>query len=269
MPRPSVAARCCAADGGFLVVHAVELLAQPGAWVALKRTIETGVLEIGAAAAGLLGMPRPLEPDPIPIDVKVVMVGERQHYDALWNGRPRLPRAVRHPRRLLDRHADGRECPAALRGRRRGRLPARGACRPPRPARSARWSRTASPAPAAANRVSTRFGDTIRAGPRGRPRRGRRRSAATTSSGRWPRAPAREGLMEERMQLMLEEGIVLVSTSGEAVGRVNGLSVYDLGYHAFGKPTRITASAAPGPGRHHQRRARGAACRATSTTRAS
>ena len=48
------------------------------------------------------------------------------------------------------------------------------------------------------------------------------------------------------MQDLLEEGIVLVSTAGAAVGRVNGLSVYDLGYHAFGKPTRITASAAPG-----------------------
>jgi predicted ATP-dependent protease len=52
--------------------------------------------------------------------------------------------------------------------------------------------------------------------------------------------------MEERMQLMLEEGMVMVSSAGAAVGRVNGLSVYDLGYHAFGKPTRITASAAPG-----------------------
>ena len=48
------------------------------------------------------------------------------------------------------------------------------------------------------------------------------------------------------MEDLLEEGIVLVSTGGSAVGRVNGLSVYDLGYHAFGKPTRITASAAPG-----------------------
>ena len=48
------------------------------------------------------------------------------------------------------------------------------------------------------------------------------------------------------MQDMIEEGLVLVSTGGRAVGRVNGLSVYDLGYHAFGKPTRITASAAPG-----------------------
>ena len=86
-PRPGRAAhvplrrdhdpRRHAAAGGrrVPVVHAVELVAQPGAWVALKRTLETGQLEIGAAAAGLLGIPRPLEPDVIPVDVKVVMVG--------------------------------------------------------------------------------------------------------------------------------------------------------------------------------------------------
>jgi predicted ATP-dependent protease len=52
--------------------------------------------------------------------------------------------------------------------------------------------------------------------------------------------------MEERLQGMLEDGTLLVATTGRTVGQVNGLSVYDLGYHAFGKPTRITASAAPG-----------------------
>ena len=60
------------------------------------------------------------------------------------------------------------------------------------------------------------------------------------------RARPRGRPIEERLQAMLEEGTCWSSTSGRAVGQVNGLSVYDLGYHAFGKPTRITASAAPG-----------------------
>jgi predicted ATP-dependent protease len=60
------------------------------------------------------------------------------------------------------------------------------------------------------------------------------------------RRERREGLIPERLQDLLLEGVLLVATSGSAVGQVNGLSVYDLGYYAFGKPTRITASAAPG-----------------------
>jgi predicted ATP-dependent protease len=95
------------------------------------------------------------------------------------------------------------------------------------------------------NRVSTRFGDTISL-----LREAAHGAGETITRDDVERALAarlhREGLIEERMELMLEEGMVLVSTSGEAVGRINGLSVYDMGYHAFGKPTRITASAAPG-----------------------
>jgi predicted ATP-dependent protease len=58
----------------------------------------------------------------------------------------------------------------------------------------------------------------------------------------------RDGALEERIQELLLEGTLLVETNGTAVGQVNALSVYDLGYTMFGKPTRITASASPGRG---------------------
>ncbi len=233
-----------AADGGFLIVHAVELLEVPGAWVALKRTLETGVLEIGAAAAGLLGMARPLEPDPIPIDVKVVMVGERRHFDMLWHGDPDF-------RALFGIRADfSSDMPMGEEALRRYASVVAGLCSREHlpPAEAGAIGALVEDGVARAgrrNRVSTSFGETcalVREAAHG--------AGASITRADVERALAarrrREGLMEERMQLMLEEGMVLVSTSGEAVGRVNGLSVYDLGYHAFGKPTRITASAAPG-----------------------
>jgi predicted ATP-dependent protease len=233
-----------AADGGFLIVHAVEVLEVPGAWVALKRTLETGLLDIGAAGAGLLGLPRPLDPDQVPIDVKVVMVGERQHYDALWHGDPDF-------RGLFGIRADfSSDMTMGDEALKRYASVVAGVCQrehlPPAEAGAigllvedgiARAGRR--------NRVSTSFGDTLSL-----VREAAHGAGETIGRDDVERAlqarRRREGLMEERMQLMLEEGLVIVSTSGEAVGRVNGLSVYDLGYHAFGKPTRITASAAPG-----------------------
>jgi Lon-like ATP-dependent protease len=51
----------------------------------------------------------------------------------------------------------------------------------------------------------------------------------------------RHGLSEDRTHELITDGVVHVATSGETVGQVNGLAVYDLGHHRFGKPTRITA----------------------------
>ena len=46
------------------------------------------MLEIGGAAPGAFGLPRALEPDPVPVDLKVVLIGERWAHDALYRGDP-------------------------------------------------------------------------------------------------------------------------------------------------------------------------------------
>ena len=166
-------------------MHAVEVLEVPGAWVALKRTLETGLLDIGAAAAGLLGLPRPLEPDQVPIDVKVVMVGERQHYDALWHGDPDF-------RALFGIRADfssdmpmGAGGAAALRrASSRGSASAR-ACRPPTAGAIGALVEDGIARAGRRNRVSTSFGDTPVARARGRAR-----GAATSDRPRRRRAGA-------------------------------------------------------------------------------
>lgn len=56
----------------------------------------------------------------------------------------------------------------------------------------------------------------------------------------------RSDLPEEKMQDFIEEGMLFIETSGAVVGQVNGLSVYALGDHVFGRPSRITASYALG-----------------------
>ena len=176
--------------------------------------------------------------------MKVVIVGERQHYDALWHADPDF-------RALFGVRADfSTDMPMGESALKRYAAVAAGVCQAESlpPAEAGAVGALVEDGVARAgrrNRVSTRFGDTIRL-----LREAAFEAGETIGRDDVERALAararRESLIEERMELMLEEGLVLVSSSGEAVGRVNGLSVYDLGYHAFGKPTRITASAAPG-----------------------
>jgi predicted ATP-dependent protease len=56
----------------------------------------------------------------------------------------------------------------------------------------------------------------------------------------------RVNLTEQKLREVIEEGILLIDTQGEKVGQVNGLSVIDLGDHAFGQPSRITAKCSMG-----------------------
>ncbi len=52
----------------------------------------------------------------------------------------------------------------------------------------------------------------------------------------------RSNLPEEKIQELIQQGVLLISTQGKAVGVVNGLSVYDLGDHVFARPSRVTGS---------------------------
>jgi ATP-dependent Lon protease len=56
----------------------------------------------------------------------------------------------------------------------------------------------------------------------------------------------RHNLIETRIREMIQEGTLLVDVSGTRVGQVNGLSVMEIGGYSFGKPVRITATAALG-----------------------
>ena len=63
---------------------------------------------------------------------------------------------------------------------------------------------------------------------------------------RWPAKMERHNLIETRIREMIEEGTLLVDVCGTCVGQVNGLSVLEIGGYSFGKPVRITATAATG-----------------------
>jgi predicted ATP-dependent protease len=58
----------------------------------------------------------------------------------------------------------------------------------------------------------------------------------------------RSSLYQEHVQELISQGTLLIDTTGQTVGQINGLSVISIGDQSFGQPSRITASAGPGRG---------------------
>ena len=236
------------ADGGFLILEARDVLAEPGAWKVLIRSLRSGMLEIvPAELASPFGAPF-LKPDPIPINVKVVLIGDGGLYEIL-NGTdpdfgqlfkvladfestiPRDRTGVRYYAGVISRIARDedllpfrREAVVALVDHgariagRRDRL-------------TTRFGRLADIAREAAfladkeNRRSVQRNDVREA-----IRRGRRRADL----------PAR------RFRQMIAEGTIGIRTTGTEIGQVNGLAVVSTGPLTYGFPQRITATVGPG-----------------------
>ena len=71
------------ADGGFLVLDAADLLAERGCWRMLMRTLRTGLSEVVPPEMGWPSSAQSLKPEPIPIDVRVVLIGDQKTFREL------------------------------------------------------------------------------------------------------------------------------------------------------------------------------------------
>ncbi|MCL5942751.1 MAG: AAA family ATPase, partial [Actinobacteria bacterium] len=75
-----------AANGGFLILEARDVLLKPYAWDALKRTLKTGMVRIEDVGQQIgLAMTSTLDPEPIPLSAKVVLIGEPLIYYLLYS----------------------------------------------------------------------------------------------------------------------------------------------------------------------------------------
>src|SRR5437773_2720029 len=149
------------ADGGFLIMYALEALSEPGVWRALKRTLNHNRLEIQPQEIFYPFGGSALKPEAVDINVKVILIGDRQLYELLYEYEEDC-------RKIFNVHG------------------------------------------ALSSKIE------------------------------------RHNLIETRIREMIEEGTLLVDVSGARVGQVNGLSMLEIGGYSFGKPVRITATAALG-----------------------
>lgn len=233
------------ANGGYLVLNARDVLNHAGVWEGLKRVIrnrEMG-LEDPAEQAGFF-VPQGMRPQSIPLDVTVIVIGDESIYRMLtaadqedfrdlfkvkaeFNDQVDLtPENLKtycaficricHEEELLAFHASG----------------------------AGRVVEFAARMVSDQKKLSARFGQIkdllIEAD------YWARKDSSEMVHGKHVKQALDQNVhrlnhIEERMREMINQGTVLLETTGAVVGQVNGLAVYDLGDISFGRPTRITA----------------------------
>jgi len=239
------------ANGGYLVVDAHKLLQQPFAWSALKRALRAAEVHIESPAQMLsLVTTVSLTPQPVPLDVKVVLIGARWLYyllsqldfeflelfkvavdfedDLSWNSETSTAYA-----QLIATIAR-REKLRPLDGGAVGLVIEHGA-------------RLADDATKLSMRIG-QMADILRESDYWAGQAGRDLVDAACVQQAIDAQRRRGDRVPVRVQEMIQRGLVLIDTSGAKVGQVNGLSVASLGTTTFGKPTRITAKVRVGRG---------------------
>jgi lon-related putative ATP-dependent protease len=240
------------ANGGFLILDARRLLTEPFAWDALKRCLDTGTIQIISAAEKLsLMATTTLEPDPIPLDIRVVLVGDRMLHMLLVALDPDFGQLFKL---TADFDEDMARTPEslALFARLVATTAAREGLRPVARDGVAALVEAAVRDAGDQEKLSIRIDalwDLLREADHEAGRTGRAAVAAEDVEAARAAAERRAGRLRDRMQEAIARGTVMISTTGAAVGQVNGLTVASLGAARFGWPTRITARVRMGAGK--------------------
>ncbi len=239
------------ANGGYLVLDVRRILTQPFAWEDLKRALRSGQIRIDPPERLLgFGGAGSLEPDPIPLNVKVILVGDRLMHLLLTELDPEFAGLFKVAVDFEDQapRADGGEM-------RMARLVA-GIVRDEklRPLEQGAVARVVEHAARLADdgeKLTTRvrdIADLVRETDHAAAAAGRGVASAADVQAALDAADRRRDRIRRRTYEAIAEGTLLVDTAGTQVGQVNGLSVVQLGGWSFGRPSRITARVRLGRG---------------------
>jgi lon-related putative ATP-dependent protease len=239
------------ANGGFLIVETERILTKPFAWEALKRALLDQELRIESAGQLMsLGSPVSLDPEPIPVDVKVVMLGTRLHYYLLAEYDPDFPQLFKVAAEFVDRIERNDENVQlyarllATLARREKLLPlSRGAVG----AVIDQSIRNVADGERLSAHTRT-FIDLIREADFIARSDDAHRVEANHVTDAVHRQIDRLDRIRADVHEQILRGNVHIQIEGEAIGQVNALSVLQLGDFAFGQPSRITATARLGRG---------------------
>jgi lon-related putative ATP-dependent protease len=239
------------ANGGFLVLDVLDVIRHPFAWDALKRSLRSGEVRIESLGEEFSAVPlASLRPEPIPLDLKVVLIGSSFAYLVLYSldedfrelfkvkadFAPELDWTSEHHRnyaafvsrwvrendlRHFDRAAIARliEHGARLRENQR-KLSAR----------------------------LIEISDVVSEASFWAEREGHDVVEAEDVEVAIRKREFRSSLIEERVRELVEDGTIVIATDGEQVGQVNGIAIADLGDYSFGRPARVSARVSLGRG---------------------
>ncbi|MDH4266413.1 MAG: AAA family ATPase, partial [Deltaproteobacteria bacterium] len=236
------------ANGGYLVLNALDVFMEPGVWIALKRTLRNRSMEMQSFDPFYLFASSALKPEPVEIRVKVVMIGDaylygmlyavdedfkkifkiKADFDTVMERKEETQmqyasfiRKICHDENLLPFDRSGVaaviEHGVRLAGRQK-KLSTEFHRITDILREASYWAKKDKSEVIAAKHVDQAVTEKI----------------------------YRKKMIEEKIQEMIEDGIIMIDSDGATVGQVNGLSVYDMGEYAFGKPSRITAKTSIG-----------------------
>ena len=236
------------ADGGYLIMYSLETISEPGVWRALKRTLNHNRLEIQPLEMFYPFGGSALKPEPIQINVKVILIGDREMYELMYDFEEDFRKIFKVRVEFDEEMAMNDSVIAEYAGRLRALSEKENLWPFDRGAFAAILEYGVRRA-GRRNKVTARFVDIAdlareanyeaKAANETVVRAAHVRKALSSKM-------ERHNLIETRIREMIEEGTLLVDVSGQRVGQVNGLSVLEIGGYAFGKPVRITATAALG-----------------------
>src|SRR5271168_2438850 len=236
------------ADGGFLVMYALDTMTETNVWRTLKRTLNHGKLEIQPIDMFFPFSTAALKPEPIDVHTKVILIGDREMYELLYDYEDDFKKIFKvrvefdeemnwsdevlryyggRLRKLVDDekllHIDRSGVAAILEhgvrlDGRRGKI-------------TTRFFDLADLARESCYVARHTGGEIITAE--------HVRQALDAKIDR-------HNLLETKIREMIEQNLVFIDTTGGRVGQLNGLSVLEIGGYAFGKPVRISASVALG-----------------------
>lgn len=239
------------ANGGYLLLSALDVLSNPGVWPALKRTIKTkeAGIEEPLEQLGLM-MPQGMRPQPMPINVKIILIGEpliyhllATHDEDFWE----LFKVKADFDFELKRSEDNIKAFAAF---------IAGYCqecdtRHFDPTGVARVVEYASRMVADQEKLSSRFAmikELLDESEYWAKMDGNGLVSAKHVDHAVEERRFRHDLTEEKIREMIGQGTIMIDLDGSEVGQVNGLSVISLGDTTFGRPSRITCKTFLGRG---------------------
>jgi lon-related putative ATP-dependent protease len=230
------------ANGGFLVLSLTDIIEEPAVWPALKRALKNKKVAIQTIDMLLFMSSSGIKPEPIDIDLKVVLIGDAYSYQVLYMydedfkkifkvkadfdiEMSNVPENIVKYAQFVKNVADKEKL-----------LP---------------FHKTAVAAiieegvriAGRQDKLTTRFSDIadiVREAHYWAKKGGSKVVQGKHVEKAIEEKIRRVNLVEEKIRELLENGTILLDIKGEKIGQVNGLSVYDVGDYAFGKPSRIT-----------------------------
>ena len=238
------------ANGGFLLIDARKLLIQPYAWDSLKRALASKSIKIETPGDETSFTTVSLDPEPIPLDVKIILTGDEDLYDLLLERDPDFSDFFKVKADfgvLMDRtEANEIEYAKLI-----GSLSKKKKLRSLNQQAVARVIEYSSRLADDSEKLSAHIasiGDLLREADYW----ARKSNAKQIGKNHIEQAIEAQIYRSDRIkQAMLEQidkGTILMDVTGSCVGQINGLVVYDFGEHSFGKPSRITTQVRLGRG---------------------